>query len=156
MLDLPTGTVTFLFTDIEGSTRRWEHHPEAMRRALARHDTLLRQVITAHGGVVFKMVGDAVYAAFAMAADAVAAALAAQRAVMAEEWSEVAPHRCCAAARERLLRSPSQPRCPPALSGLWWPDPALIGHRRAGPQCLASGRERTGLGRTCLERPDTA
>ncbi len=93
MLDLPTGTVTFLFTDIEGSSRRWEHHPEAMRTALAHHDTLLRQLITAHGGVVFKMVGDAVYAAFAVAADAVIAALAAQRAMMAEEWGEVAPLR---------------------------------------------------------------
>jgi class 3 adenylate cyclase len=93
MPELPTGTVTFLLTDIEGSTTRWEHHPEAMRTALARHDTLLRQVITAHGGVVFKMVGDAVYAAFAVAADAVTAALAAQRAVMAEEWGEVAPLR---------------------------------------------------------------
>jgi class 3 adenylate cyclase len=63
MLDLPTGTVTFLFTDIEGSTRRWEHHPEAMLTVLARHDSLLRQIITADGGVVFKMVGDTAYAA---------------------------------------------------------------------------------------------
>ncbi len=66
MPEAPTGTVTFLFTDIEGSTTRWEHHPEAMRTALARHDALLRSVITAHGGYVFKMVGDAVYAAFAV------------------------------------------------------------------------------------------
>ena len=55
MPDLPTGTVTFLFTDIEGSTTRWEHHPEAMRAALARHDALLRAVLTAHGGFIFKM-----------------------------------------------------------------------------------------------------
>jgi predicted ATPase/class 3 adenylate cyclase len=89
MADLPTGTVTFLFTDIEGSTTRWEHHPEAMRLALARHDKLLRSVLTSHGGYVFKMVGDAVYAAFAVPADAVAAAVAAQRAVAAEEWGEV-------------------------------------------------------------------
>ncbi len=93
MPDLPTGTVTFLFTDIEGSTTRWEQHPEAMRTALVRHDALLREVITAHDGYVFKMMGDAVYAAFAVAADAVAAALAAQRAVMAEEWVEVGPLR---------------------------------------------------------------
>ena len=67
MPDLPTGTVTFLFTDIEGSTRLWEHQPEAMCGALARHDTLLREVIEAHGGSVFKTVGDAFYAAFARA-----------------------------------------------------------------------------------------
>jgi predicted ATPase/class 3 adenylate cyclase len=91
MPELPTGTVTFLFTDIEGSTRRWEQHPEAMRSALARHDALLRSVITAHDGVVFKMVGDAVYAAFDVAADAVAAALAAQRALAAENWGDVGP-----------------------------------------------------------------
>ncbi len=54
MPELPTGTVKFLFTDIEGSTTRWEHHPDAMRTALARHDALLRSVITAHGGLVFK------------------------------------------------------------------------------------------------------
>jgi transcriptional regulator with XRE-family HTH domain len=63
--DLPSGTVTFLFTDIEGSTRRWEQHQAAMPRALARHDAILRQAIAAHGGVVFKTVGDAVCAAFA-------------------------------------------------------------------------------------------
>jgi class 3 adenylate cyclase len=74
MADLPTGTVTFLFTDIEGSTTRWEHHPQAMREALARHDALLRSVITARGGFVFKTMGDAVYAVFAVASDAVAAA----------------------------------------------------------------------------------
>src|SRR6266436_2308578 len=93
MPDLPTGTVTFLFTDIEGSTTRWEHHPEAMRTALARHDALLRSVITSQGGSVFKMVGDAVYAAFALPADAVSAALTAQRALAAEEWGEVGPLR---------------------------------------------------------------
>src|SRR5579864_4407160 len=93
MVDLPTGTITFLFTDIEGSTTRWEHHPEAMRTALARHDGLLRSVITSHEGYVFKMVGDAVYAAFSVPADAVSAAVAAQRAVAAEEWGEVGPLR---------------------------------------------------------------
>ncbi len=93
MPEVPTGTVTFLFTDIEGSTTRWEHHPDAMRTALARHDALLRSVIVAHGGFVFKMVGDAVYSAFAVAADAVAAAVAAQRAVAAESWGEVGPLR---------------------------------------------------------------
>src|SRR5215467_5461906 len=93
MHEAPTGTVTFLFTDIEGSTTRWEHHPEAMRASLARHDALLRSVITSPGGYVFKMMGDAVYAVFTIAADAVAAALAAQRAVAVEDWGEVGPLR---------------------------------------------------------------
>ncbi len=93
MPDLPTGTITFLFTDIEGSTTLWEHHPDTMAIALARHDALLRSVITAHGGYVFKMVGDAIYAAFADPADAVSAALAAQRALAAEEWDGVGPLR---------------------------------------------------------------
>src|SRR5262247_1694 len=87
---LPTGTVTFLFTDIEGSTRLWEAQHDAMRAALARHDALLRQAIEAHGGFVFKTIGDAFCAAFATAPDAVAAALDAQRALAAERWPEAA------------------------------------------------------------------
>src|SRR5712692_3086319 len=86
---LPGGTVTFLFTDIEGSTRLWEQHPGAMRSALARHDALLRHAIETHGGHVFKTMGDQFCAAFAAAPEAVAAAVAAQRAVCAEEWEEV-------------------------------------------------------------------
>jgi predicted ATPase/class 3 adenylate cyclase len=93
MPDLPTGTVTFLFTDIEGSTRRWEQHPEAMNAALARHDALLRAAIEAHAGYVFKTVGDAFCAAFSTAPAALAAALAAQRAVSAETWGQVGPLR---------------------------------------------------------------
>ncbi len=87
MSRLPTGTVTFLFTDIEGSTVRWERHPDAMRAALARHDDLLRVAVESHGGHVFKTVGDAFCAVFATAAGGLAAAVAAQRAVMAEDWS---------------------------------------------------------------------
>ncbi len=93
MPDMPTGPITFLFTDIEGSTTLWEHHPDTMPKALARHDALLRSVMTAHGGHVFKLMGDAVYAAFANPADAVSAALAGQRAIAAEEWGEVGPLR---------------------------------------------------------------
>jgi class 3 adenylate cyclase len=84
LAELPSGTVTFLFTDIEGSTALWERHPEAMRAVLARHDTLLREANTLHRGHVFKMVGDAVCAAFATAPDAVAAAVDAQRALQDE------------------------------------------------------------------------
>ena len=50
MAELPSGTVTFLFTDIEGSTRLWQQEPEAMRPALARHDEILRAAIEAHDG----------------------------------------------------------------------------------------------------------
>src|SRR5947209_7689560 len=78
---LPTGTITFLFTDIEGSTKLWEQQPDAMRLALARHDALLRVAIERNGGHVFKTIGDAFCAAFAQAPDALAAALTAQRAL---------------------------------------------------------------------------
>src|SRR5688500_14183319 len=79
MAELPSGTVTFLFTDIEGSTARWEHQPEAMRAALARHDALVRAAIHEHHGHVVKTIGDAFHAVFVLAPDAVAAALDAQR-----------------------------------------------------------------------------
>ena len=85
---LPSGTVTFLFTDVEGSTRMWEAEHEAMRTALARHDALVRKCIEAHGGAIFKTVGDAFCAAFATAPEALAAALDAQRAIHAERWPE--------------------------------------------------------------------
>jgi TolB-like protein/class 3 adenylate cyclase/Tfp pilus assembly protein PilF len=88
MADLPTGTVTLLFTDIEGSTRLWEAHAPAMRAALARHDALLRQCIDDHDGHVFKTGGDAFCAAFHTASDAMAAALDAQRAFHREPWPE--------------------------------------------------------------------
>src|SRR5918995_6413674 len=84
MPDLPSGTVTFLFADIAGSTALWERDPSAMATAVDRHLILLRTAIQAHGGVLFKTVGDAVQAAFPTAPDAVAAALNAQRALIAE------------------------------------------------------------------------
>src|SRR5262245_26367370 len=79
MADLPTGTITFLFTDIEGSTRLWEAHPEAMRLALLQHDDLLRACIESHGGRVFKTVGDAFCALFVSPRRAVEAVLASQQ-----------------------------------------------------------------------------
>ena len=87
----PTGTVTFLFSDIEGSTRRWEHQQAAMRAALMRHDAILRGAIEGNGGHVFKTVGDAFCAAFATAPQALDAALAAQCALHAEDWGEIGP-----------------------------------------------------------------
>jgi adenylate cyclase len=86
MTALPSGTVSFLFTDIEGSTRLWEAHDGAMRAALARHDALMRRAVESAGGHVFKTVGDAFCAAFATAPDAIMAALAAQQALQAEAW----------------------------------------------------------------------
>src|SRR3954452_11400676 len=81
MTELPGGTVTFLFTDIEGSTRLWEAYPEAMGEALACHDRRLRDVLERSGGRVFKSTGDGFCAVFAAAAQAAQAALAAQRAL---------------------------------------------------------------------------
>jgi len=91
MTGLPTGTLTFLFTDVEGSTRLWERGPEAMSQALARHDELLREAVEAHGGFVFKTVGDAFYAVFPTAPEAAEAALDAQRFLLTEEWEETGP-----------------------------------------------------------------
>ncbi len=79
MADIPTGTVTFLFTDIEGSTRLWEEHPDAMRTALIQHDDLLRACIGSHGGHVFKTVGDAFCAVFANPREAVETVIASQQ-----------------------------------------------------------------------------
>src|SRR5215203_499981 len=87
MPDLPSGTVTFLFTDIEGSTALWERDRAAMAAAVERHHTLVREAIETHHGVLFKIVGDAVQAAFPTAPEAVAAALEAQRSLVAERWS---------------------------------------------------------------------
>ncbi len=86
---LPSGTVTFLFTDIEGSTKLWEQHPQAMPAALARHEALLHQAIGARSGVVVKSTGDGMHAVFARATDAVHAALAAQRSLAAEAWGPI-------------------------------------------------------------------
>ena len=86
---LPTGTVTFLFTDIEGSTRLWETQHAAMQQALALHDAIMRDAIEAHDGYLVKTTGDGAHAAFGIAANAVAACLAAQRALTAHPWGEL-------------------------------------------------------------------
>ena len=88
MAGLPTGTVTFLFTDIEGSTRLWERDASAMRVALVRHDEILKEAIETNGGSVFKTIGDAFCAAFSSAPEALGAAISAQRALHDEEWDE--------------------------------------------------------------------
>jgi predicted ATPase/DNA-binding SARP family transcriptional activator len=91
--DVPSGVVTFLFTDLEGSTRLWDAHPEAMQGALARHDEILREVVEGHGGQVVKSTGDGVFAVFAGSADALGAAVAAQVALSGEPWAVPGPFR---------------------------------------------------------------
>ena len=93
MAELPSGTVTFLFTDLEGSTRLWEEFPDAMRPALARHDEILRGAIADHDGAIVKTTGDGVHAAFAVALDGLDAAIAAQLALDGHEWGATGPLR---------------------------------------------------------------
>jgi predicted ATPase/class 3 adenylate cyclase/Tfp pilus assembly protein PilF len=96
MANHPTGTVSFLFTDIQESTTLWATLPDAMRRSLAHHDALVRQAAEAHGGHVFKVIGDSIQAAFGTAEQALRAAVAAQTALQnqpAEAWGETGPLR---------------------------------------------------------------
>lgn len=85
---LPTGTVTFLFSDIEGSTVRWENAPDEMPAALSRHNAILREAIDRHDGVLFETAGDGFVIAFATAPPALAAAVWAQRELRREAWPE--------------------------------------------------------------------
>ena len=79
MPNLPTGTVTFLFTDIEGSTKLAREHPETWEMARGRHHDILRQAIESHNGFVFQIIGDAFCAAFFRAGDALKAAVKSQQ-----------------------------------------------------------------------------
>jgi predicted ATPase/class 3 adenylate cyclase len=90
-VELPTGTVTFLFTDVEGSTRLWELFPRAMQAALAVHDALLRGSVEARGGSIVKTTGDGVLAVFASARDALDAAVIVQHELTSAEWSDTEP-----------------------------------------------------------------
>jgi len=86
---LPTGTVTFLFTDIVGSTPLWERQPDLMAEALETHNKALRETIEGYGGIVFKTVGDAFQAAFSTAPQALRAAIAGQKALADAPWNEL-------------------------------------------------------------------
>ena len=98
MAEMPRGTVTFLFTDVEDSSSLWERDGAAMMSALARHVSLLRDAVDAHGGVLFKTVGDGTQSAFPTAPAAINAAVTAQRALLAEPWpEELGPLRACMA-----------------------------------------------------------
>jgi len=87
----PTGTITFLFTDIVGSTQLWENHPENMAAALVRHDAIIERTVAANDGHIFKQAGDGFCVAFQTAIDAVSAALEGQLALQAESWGETGP-----------------------------------------------------------------
>src|SRR5262249_45016295 len=87
----PSGTVTFLFTDIEGSTRLWQADEAVMREATSRHDQLLGDVVANHGGVVFSTMGDGLGAAFQTASAAVGCAVEAQRQLDQERWGPAIP-----------------------------------------------------------------
>src|SRR5262245_48261668 len=89
----PTGTVTFLFTDIEESTKKWDKHPDEMKAALVRHDSIVRDAIESNGGYIFKTMGDAFYSAFPTALNALAATLEAQHTLNSERWDGVGPVR---------------------------------------------------------------
>jgi predicted ATPase/class 3 adenylate cyclase len=89
----PTGTLTFLFTDIEGSTKMWERDSSVMQVTLARHDEILRSAIEERGGYVFKTVGDAFCCAFLTTPDALECALETQRRLLTSEWEESRPLR---------------------------------------------------------------
>ena len=93
MSELPSGTVTFLFTDLEGSTRLWQEHPDAMQGALARHDVVVREAIEGHGGYVVKTTGDGFHAAFSAAHDALDSAVAGQLVLVGESWGDTGPLR---------------------------------------------------------------
>ena len=82
--ELPSGTVTFLFTDVEGSSRLWEDYPDVMHDVLARHDEIVRGAIESHDGYVVKTTGDGFHAAFSTARDGLEAALAAQQGLAGE------------------------------------------------------------------------
>ena len=94
MGDVPAdASLTYLFSDVEGSTRLWERHPEAMQGALARHDAILRAAVEGCGGTVVKTTGDGLMAVFGFAPDAITASLTAQEGLRDEPWGEAGPLR---------------------------------------------------------------
>ncbi|HEY3239254.1 MAG TPA: LuxR C-terminal-related transcriptional regulator [Acidimicrobiia bacterium] len=146
---LPAGTVTLLLTDIEGSTRSWEAHGQAMAAAVARHYEILDSAIVGHGGVrpIEQGEGDSLVAAFARASDAVAAALEAQRALVEEDWPagaalavRMAVHTGEAQLRdERYYTGPSIIRCA-RLRALAHGGQVLISNTTAGGSYAEAAR----------------
>ena len=85
---LPSGTVTFLFTDIEGSTKLAQGHPDKWESLQQRHHAILQSMIEAHNGFVFQIIGDAFCAAFHTASDGLNTAIEAQQKLQTENWEE--------------------------------------------------------------------
>ena len=146
MFETPSGTVTFLFTDIEGSTRLWEEHPAEMGPALKVHDSVVRGAIERHAGEVFATGGDGFAAAFSDPADAMRASLDAQDALgLARTDAEVqlrvrmGIHTGVAEARggdyfgPTLNRGGAVDGC-----GAWRPDPGVGEHRALGRRRLVA------------------
>ncbi|RPI24123.1 MAG: adenylate/guanylate cyclase domain-containing protein, partial [Chloroflexota bacterium] len=103
---LPTGNVTFLLTDIEGSTKLARKFPDAWPMIQAKHDALLQAAMSTHQGYVYRTIGDEINVAFETALDALLAALAAQRALYSEDWGGKGPIRV----RMGLYTGPATPR----------------------------------------------
>ena len=89
MTEFPTGTVTFVFTDVVGSSGTWESHHEAMQTAMADHDTIVAGEVESNGGVLVKQTGDEVFAVFASAFDAVSAAAGIRRVLNSHDWESL-------------------------------------------------------------------
>ena len=159
MAELPSGTVTFLFTDLEGSTRLWEEHPEAMQAALARHDEILRERgRRPAAGHVVKTTGDGIHAVFATAHDALDAAVAVQRGlgggVVRRDGSvagaDGGAHRRGGAPRRRLLRQRGEPRGAADERRARRSDRGVGGDERAGARRVGRARR---SGRASAARP---
>ena len=131
-------SLTFLFTDVEGSTRLWEANPETMRSALERHDAIIRSAIAESGGEVVKTTGDGLMAVFAVPVGAVTAAIAAQHGLFARDVAgrvrdpgpDGDPHRRGRVARRGLLRARGQPDGADHVGRSRRPGPAVRGDRR--------------------------
>ena len=140
MAELSSETLTFLFTDLEGSTRLWEEHPDAMRTALAHHDGLVRDAVEGHGGQVVKSTGDGALATFRTAHDGVGAAVAAQAALAAATWPDPLELRVrmglhageATRAGRRLVRVRREPSGSGDGGRARRPDPVHCRDRRAG------------------------
>ena len=144
----PVETSTFLFTDIEGSTRLWDDHVDEMGMALAQHDRLLRDAIEPSGGTVIKTTGDGMLAVFADPVAAVDAALAAQRNLRAATWG--ATGRAASSDGPPLGRrgGPRRRRFRPRFE----PDIADPGHRPRRSDHLLSCHSRVGWGALAARR----
>ncbi len=164
MAELPTGTVTFLFSDVEGSTRLAQERPSAWPDLLRRHQELMRTSFTAHDGVEVGTEGDSFFAAFASAGGAVAAAVEAQRALAAEPW----PDGCAIGVRIGMHTGEAAVR-DGTYVGVAVHRAARIGEAAHGGQVLLSGTTRAlvverlpegtsllGLGRHRLRNLDTS